>query len=247
MGPYFAPQSSTLVSLVGVGVHPFLLPAVLPALKLTTSEVPGVVWSSTDFSGSFPSLPWSLSTGFAVIVRESCISARRFLLAPHPLTSSTSHLFPWVCLSLPRLPPPIALFSASYCLATTPNFQLTTPAPHLQQSFNFLWDLNSPCNFALTSLPLPGPSDLTILFPQLRVPGSTLCSLPSVYPWSLSVPSSIVLLWQTQVLVHFNSLPPHPALVTKCGSRKTAGLTLNSWLLTSSESSLQTGASGSSS
>ena len=72
-------------------------------------------------------------------------------MAPH--SSTLAWKIPW----MEEPPPPIALFSASYCLATTPNFQLTTPAPHLQQSFKFLWVLNWPHHFALTTLPSLGP------------------------------------------------------------------------------------------
>lgn len=136
MGPYFCPTVLHLTSLVVEQVPTLFAPLLYSQLGSSQPQkMPGVVWSSTDFSGSFPLTPMFSQHR----IRGHCQRIRYFCggsFQPLILSAPRPPLFPRVCLALPQLPPPIALFSASYYLAMTPNFQLTTPAPHLQQSFN---------------------------------------------------------------------------------------------------------------
>lgn len=76
----------------GVGVHPFCSPAVLPALKLTASED---AWCSVVIYRFFWVIPphsHGLSALDSQSLLENHVFLRRFLLAPHPLTSSTISL-----------------------------------------------------------------------------------------------------------------------------------------------------------
>lgn len=133
-GAVLLPTVLHLVSLV-VGRCPPLLLLCSQLWSSQHQKMPGVVWSSTDFLGHSPSLPWSLSTGFTQSLLENHVFLRRFLLAPHP-SHLLDHLSSHGCVFPSSAASTLALFSASYCLARHLFFQLTTPAPHLQQSFN---------------------------------------------------------------------------------------------------------------
>lgn len=176
--------------------------------------MPHVLWSPTDFSGSLLLTQSLLALG-SLSFLENRVSLGRILPTPQPLSSSTTSL-PMSLSFLPSVPSahglifsvtalwlPHLIFSS---LALLPIFNSRLIPLRLKLAFY---------HFALTILPSLGP--VTFLFTPLRVPGSTPITATHTRNPS-PVSSSVVLLWQTQVLVQFNSLPTAPLLwVTKYG------------------------------
>lgn len=145
---------------------------------------------------------------FAVIVRESCISAEV------PSSTSSSHLLDH--LSHGCVFPPSAASTHSLIFSITVCW-----TEHLIfSSLPLLLISNSP----LIPLGLKFALPLCTHQPALLGPALDVFSFLSfssplfnpypylVYLHPFPVPSSIVLLWQTQVLVHFVPLPPSPLL-----------------------------------
>lgn len=149
----------------GAGVRPFCSSAKTPSFEAHSPQKMACVTPCAvliQIPGSLPLIPQNLPgllTASVSVLRLSTFLEKQtspwtILPTPQPLSFSTTSSLRSLS-SLSQLPAPMT-FPAPHCLATTPDFHLTSSAPHVQQPFESSETWIGLSTFCLPSCPPKG-------------------------------------------------------------------------------------------